>query len=94
MPFRDSTARHALAAPGRTHRLDGFTVAAVGDFPFPASGVHAFEEGVIEMSGPGAVYSGCSDRVNLLLEFVPGDVSTNLEYDDALRRATSALPAI
>jgi glycine reductase len=40
------------------------------------------------MSGPGAVYSGCSDRVNLLLEFVPGEVSNNLEYDDALRRAT------
>ncbi|MHB9074275.1 MAG: glycine/sarcosine/betaine reductase component B subunit [Desulfobaccales bacterium] len=72
---------------GRTHRLEGFTVVEVGNFPFPASGVHAFEEGIIEMSGPGAVYSGCSDRVNLLLEFVPGRASTNLEYDDAMRRA-------
>ena len=56
---------------GRTHRLETFTVVEVGDFPFPASGVHAFEEGIIEMSGPGALYCGCSDRINLLLEFVP-----------------------
>ncbi|MGA8572748.1 MAG: glycine/sarcosine/betaine reductase component B subunit [Desulfobaccales bacterium] len=73
---------------GRTHRLETFTVVEVGDFPFPASGVHAFEEGIIEMSGPGALYCGCSDRINLLLEFVPGEASTNLEYDDALRRAS------
>jgi sarcosine reductase len=72
---------------GRTHRLEGFTVVEVSDFPFPASGVQAFEEGIIEMSGPGAVYSGCSDRINLLLQMTPGAASTNLEYDDALRRA-------
>ena len=73
---------------GRTHRLEGFTVMQVTDFPYPASGVQAFEEGIVEMSGPGAEYSSASDRVNLLLVFTPGVVSTNLEYDDALRRAS------
>lgn len=72
---------------GRTHRLEGFTVVEVTDFPFPASGVQAFEEGIIEMSGPGAAYSGCSDRFNLLLQMTPGAASTNIDYDDALRRA-------
>jgi hypothetical protein len=44
---------------GRTHRLAGFAVVQVTEFPFPARGVQAFEEGIVEMSGPGAVYSGC-----------------------------------
>jgi glycine reductase len=73
---------------GRTHRLEGFTVVQVSEFPFPAAGVHAFEEGIIEMAGPGALYSGCSDRVNLVLAMTPGAVSSNEEYDDAMRRAT------
>ncbi len=72
---------------GRTHRLEGFAVVEVAEFPFPASGVQAFEEGIIEMSGPGAAYSGCADRVNLLLVFTPGAVAGNADYDDAVRRA-------
>lgn len=72
---------------GRTHRLDGCTVLEVADFPFAASGVQAFEEGVVEMSGPGAEYSGCADRANLVLTFTPGRVSSNVDYDDAIRRA-------
>ena len=72
---------------GLTHRLEGFTVLQVTDFPFPASGVQAFEEGILEMSGPGAAYSACSDRINLLLVLKPGAASNNVDYDDALRRA-------
>jgi sarcosine reductase len=72
---------------GRTHHLEGFTVMEVTDFPYPASGVQAFEEGIVEMSGPGAAFSGVSDRVNLLLVMTPGSASNNMEYDDALRRA-------
>jgi glycine reductase len=75
------------AGHGRTHRLAGFTVVQVTEFPFPASGVQAFEEGVIEMSGPGAAYSGCADRVNLLLVLTPGRAASNADYDDAIRRA-------
>lgn len=75
------------AGHGRTHRLSGFTVVDVTAFPFPASGVQAFEEGVIEMSGSGAAYSGCADRVNLCLVFTPGRAATNVDYDDAVRRA-------
>jgi glycine reductase len=73
---------------GRTHRLEGFTVMQVSEFPYPASGVQAFEEAVLEMSGPGAEYCSASDRVNLLLVFTPGTVSNNIEYDDAVRRAS------
>ena len=79
------------AGHGRTHRLDGFTVVEVTDFPFPASGVQAFEEGVIEMSGPGAAYSACADRVNLLLVLEPGHTASNADYDDAVRRAGLAV---
>ena len=75
------------AGRGRTHRLAGFTVVEVTEFPFPASGVQAFEEGVIEMSGPGAAYAGCADRVNLLLVLAPGHAASNADYDDAVRRA-------
>ncbi len=72
---------------GRTHRLEGCAVVEVTEFPFAASGVQAFEEGVIEMAGPGAVYSGCADRVCVVLVLVPGAVASNVDYDDAVRRA-------
>src|SRR2546429_578800 len=75
------------AGAGRTHRLSGCAVTVVTEFPFEASGVLAFEEGVIEMSGPGAAYSGGADRVHLLLGLTPGTASTNADYDDAVRRA-------
>jgi sarcosine reductase len=73
---------------GRTHRLDGLAVVEVAEFPFPASGVQAFEEGIVEMAGPGAAYSGCADRACLLLVFTAGAASTNADYDDAVRRAS------
>ena len=76
------------AGSGRTHRLDGLAVVEVAEFPFPASGVQAFEEGIVEMTGPGAEYSGCADRACLLAIFAPGDASTNADYDDAVRRAS------
>jgi glycine reductase len=77
---------------GRTHRLDGFTVVAVTEFPFPAAGVQAFEEGIIEMSGPGGAYGGCADRVNLVLVLAPGAVASNVDYDDAVRPCASRKP--
>jgi len=73
---------------GLTHRLEGFAVVEVTEFPFPASGVQAFEEGIVEMSGPGAEYSGCADRICLCLLFTPGAAADNADYDDAVRRAT------
>jgi glycine reductase len=76
------------AGSGRTHRLDGLAVVEVAEFPFPASGVQAFEEGIVEMAGPGAEYSGCADRACLLLIFTPGAASTNADCDDAVRRAS------
>jgi glycine reductase len=76
------------AGAGRTHRLAGLGVTVVTEFPYPASGVQAFEEGLIETSGPGAAICGAEDRVHLLLVLTPGTVSTNVEYDDAVRRAS------
>ena len=77
----------ATSGEGLTHRLDGLAVVEVSEFPFPASGVQAFEEGVVEMSGPGALYSGCADRICLCLVLAPGAAATNADYDDAVRRA-------
>jgi glycine reductase len=76
------------AGRGRTHRLAGLSVVAVTDFPWPAGGVQAFEEGLIEMAGPGAAFCAGSDRVNLLLLLAPGAAADNIDYDDAVRRAT------
>ncbi len=73
---------------GVTHRLAGLVVVAVTEFPFPAGGVQAFEEGIIEMTGPGAEHSGCADRATLCLVLTPGAAATNADYDDAVRRAT------
>ena len=75
------------AGAGRTHRLAGISVTVVTEFPYPASGVQAFEEGLIETSGPGAAFCGAEDRVHLVLVLTAGTVSTNVEYDDAVRRA-------
>jgi glycine reductase len=75
------------AGAGRTHRLAGVGVTVVTEFPYPASGVQAFEEGLIESSGPGAAFCGAEDRVHLVLLLTAGSVSTNVEYDDAVRRA-------
>ena len=86
-PGRKAPAFSLPDQDGRTHRLSGFTVVQVTEFPFPASGVQAFEEGVIEMSGPGAEYSGCADRVNLFLLLTQGHAVSNVDYDDAVRRA-------
>jgi glycine reductase len=87
-----------MAGRGRTHRLAGFSVVAVTEFPWPTRGVHAFEEGLMEMSGPGAAFSAGSDRANLLLLLAPGAAADNTDYDDAVRRATlrvaSALAAV
>jgi glycine reductase len=49
--------------------------------------VQSAQEGIVEMSGPGAAYSGCADRVNLALVFGPGATTSNADYDDAIRRA-------
>jgi glycine reductase len=75
------------AGSGRTHRLAGVSVTVVTEFPYPASGVQAFEEGLLETSGPGAAVCGAEDRIHLLLQLTAGAVSTNVEYDDAVRRA-------
>ena len=79
------------AAHGR-ERTDapagGFTVVEVTEFPFPASGVQAFEEGIIEMSGPGAAYSRLRrPREPPARASRPGAASSNADYDDAVRRA-------
>ena len=76
------------AGAGRTHRLAGLAVTVVTEFPYPASGVQAFEEGLIETSGPGAAFCGAEERIHLLLVLTAGTASTNVEYDDAVRRAS------
>ena len=73
---------------GRTNVLEGLAVLGSAQFPEPTSGILEFNEGFIDMSGPGAAYSSCSDTANLVLIFRPKPGVSNEEYDTAIRYAS------
>ncbi len=73
---------------GRTNVLEGLAVLESAQFPEPTSGILEFNEGFIDMSGPGAAYSCCSDTANIVLVFRPRPGISNEEYDTAIRHAT------
>src|SRR5262245_10989071 len=56
---------------GVTHRLGGVAVLESAVFPEVAIGGLEFNEGLIDMSGPGAAYSACSDTHDVVLVFTP-----------------------
>ena len=72
---------------GRTNVLEGLTVMGSTQFPQPTGGILEFNEGFIDMSGPGAAYSAGSDTANVVLVFRPAPGVTNEEYDAAVRLA-------
>jgi glycine reductase len=65
---------------GRTHVLDGCAVLTVGQ-------IVGFQEGLIDMSGPGARYSSFSRLLNvaLVIDVQPG--TSRQEHEEALRLA-------
>ena len=76
---------------GMTHRLSG--VAVIGTttkIHIPSgveSGVLEFNEGIIDMSGPGQKRSMCSETVNICLCMTTTDTISTVEYDRTTRMA-------
>jgi len=74
---------------GVTRRLRGMAVLASARLPKPTrGGALEFNEGIIDMSGPGAERSACSTTHNLVLIFSPQPDVTNEEFDNAVRLGT------
>ena len=73
---------------GTTRRLSGMAVLASAQLPEPTGGILEFNEGIIDMSGPGAELCACSNTHNLVLEFTPRPGATNQEFENAIRLGT------
>jgi glycine reductase len=65
---------------GKTHVLRGAAVVTVGK-------IVGFQEGIIDMTGPGAEYTPFSTTNNLVADFTPKDDLTAHEYEAAIRKA-------
>ena len=68
------------AGSGRTHALRGAAVVTAGR-------IVGFQEGIIEMTGPGADYTPFSKTINIVLDFTPADNLPAREYENAIRLA-------
>jgi len=65
---------------GKTHVLRGAAVVTVGK-------IVGFQEGIIDMTGPGASYTPFSATNNLVVDFTPKDGLSAHEYEAAIRKA-------
>lgn len=87
----DRTAFPGFLAPARTvgggttRRLMGMAVLQSAQLPQPTSGILEFNEGIIDMSGPGANLCACSNTHNLVLLFTPSPGAANAEFENAIR---------
>ncbi len=70
----------ATVGEGRTHVLSGAAVITCGK-------IVGFQEGVIDMSGPGSQYTPFSKLNNVCLVIEPADNLTPYEYEAAVRNA-------
>jgi glycine reductase len=70
---------------GVTRRLGGVAVLESAELPEPTGGILEFNEGLIDMSGPGADRCACSTTHNVVLGFAPRPGATNREYEAAIR---------
>jgi glycine reductase complex component B subunit alpha and beta len=70
---------------GLTRRLGGLAVLECGPLPEPTAGILEFNEGIIDMSGPGADYCACSTTHNVVLIFTARPGLTNRDYEAAIR---------
>lgn len=71
---------------GETHVLSGAAIVAAGFLP-------RAQEGIIDMSGPGAELSPFGSTHNLVVEFEPAEDADWKEVDDGLRRGMLGLAA-
>lgn len=70
---------------GVTRRLGGVAVLESAQLPEPTAGILEFNEGLIDMSGPGAAYCACSTTHNVVLVFTAKPGATNRAYEAAIR---------
>lgn len=70
---------------GVTRRLAGLAVLESAQLPEPTSGILEFNEGIIDMSGPGVACCACSTTHNVVLLFSPRPGATNREFEAAIR---------
>jgi glycine reductase len=70
---------------GLTRRLGGLAVLECGQLPEPTGGILEVNEGLIDMSGPGAAYCACSATHNVALVFTARPGATNRDCEAAIR---------
>ena len=73
---------------GVTRRAKGLAVLASAELPEPTGGILEFNEGIIDMSGPGADMTACSATRNVVLLFSAAAGATNREFEGAVRLGT------
>lgn len=69
-----------VVGQGRTHVLQGMTIMTVGQ-------IVGFQEGVVDMTGPGADYTPFSQTVNLVVLCDKAEGLKQHEHEDAVRHA-------
>ncbi|AFM27018.1 glycine/sarcosine/betaine reductase component B subunit [Desulfomonile tiedjei] len=79
-PFPGALGPMETAGIGETNVLEGVAVIQTGQRP-------GIQEGIIDMSGPGALYSQFSRTINIVLECTAFPEMTDLEFDLAARKA-------
>ena len=90
----DSVAFPGFLGPARTvgdgvtRRLSGLAVLESAQLPEPTGGILEVNEGIIDMSGPGAPLCACSSTHNVVLLFTPRPGATNQEFEAAIRLGT------
>jgi len=70
---------------GLTRRLGGVAVLESARLPEPTAGILEFNEGLIDMSGPGADRCACSTTYNVVLVFSAAPGASNRDYEAAIR---------
>ena len=70
---------------GTTRRLKGTALLASAQLPEPTGGILEFNEGIIDMSGPGVDYCACSNTHNIVLLFTARPGVTNHDFENAVR---------
>lgn len=78
--FPGFTSDVTVVGQGRTHVLKGMTVVTVGN-------IVGFQEGIIDMTGPGAEYSPFSSTINLVLDLQKTAGVKQHEHEEAVRLA-------
>ena len=79
-PYPGAIGEMHMAGQGRTHVLDGVCVMQTGKR-------QGIQEGIVDMSGPGAAYSLFSRQCNVVLECLPPPDVSNAVFDEVTRRA-------